>query len=147
MDNPNLSKWAIFEHRPASTYARGRVAIMGDAAHASTPYQGAGAGQAIEDALILETVLGKITHPAQLSNALKAFDAVRRPRSQKCVRTSMEAGEIIGMKPSLVGNPPDLKRIEGMLETRMNWLWDVDMPGECQKAVEIFEGLCKENGD
>ncbi|KAI1741713.1 hypothetical protein F4680DRAFT_414814 [Xylaria scruposa] len=50
---------------------------MGDAAHAITPWQGAGAGKAIEDALILATVLGRITSREEIS------DAVGRPRCQR----------------------------------------------------------------
>ncbi|RAL66883.1 hypothetical protein DID88_007665 [Monilinia fructigena] len=37
---------------------KGRIVLLGDAAHASTPHQGAGAGQAIEDAFILSNLLG-----------------------------------------------------------------------------------------
>ena len=69
---------------------------MDDAAHASIPFQGAGAGQALEDAFVLETVLGKCAEPSQLTHAFKAYDAIRRPRSQKVMRTSREAGESTG---------------------------------------------------
>lgn len=46
MEKPD--EWALFEHPPAPTYVKGKLAILGDAAHASTPHQGAGAGMAIE---------------------------------------------------------------------------------------------------
>jgi len=44
MEKPDV--WALFDHPPAPTYFKGRFALLGDAAHASTPHQGAGAGQA-----------------------------------------------------------------------------------------------------
>ncbi|RMZ74830.1 hypothetical protein DV737_g5698, partial [Chaetothyriales sp. CBS 132003] len=54
-----VSKWAIFDmaDNPANTYARGRVCIAGDAAHASSPFHGAGACMGVEDALVLVSVL------------------------------------------------------------------------------------------
>ncbi|KAF8335118.1 hypothetical protein F5887DRAFT_989602 [Amanita rubescens] len=45
---PDLSKWAIHHLKPLKTYAEQRVLLLGDAAHAMGPHQGAGAGQAIE---------------------------------------------------------------------------------------------------
>ena len=47
---------------PLPAYHRGRVAILGDAAHAMTPHLGQGACQAIEDAVVLASVAG--TEPA-----------------------------------------------------------------------------------
>ncbi|KAK3068082.1 hypothetical protein LTS18_000821, partial [Coniosporium uncinatum] len=51
MQKPDI--WALFQHDEAPFYNKGRVCLMGDAAHASTPHQGAGAGMAVEDAYVL----------------------------------------------------------------------------------------------
>ena len=59
------------------------------------------------------------------------------------MRTSREAGKLIAMKESLAGNPPDLERMEKILEGRMRWFWEEDITGECVSAGEVFEGLCK----
>ena len=79
----DLAAWAIFDYPPAPFYNKGPVAIMGDAAHASTPWQGQGASQAIEDALVLETLLGEIKDAKQIPHAFAAYDQVRRPRTQR----------------------------------------------------------------
>ncbi|KAK0507039.1 hypothetical protein JMJ35_010497 [Cladonia borealis] len=83
MDTPHLTKWAIHSHPPSRTptYVSPLTpcALIGDAAHAMPPYAGSGAGQAIEDALILSHALSLTTHPSQLHTALKAYDSVRRP--------------------------------------------------------------------
>lgn len=50
-------KWGLFHHRYTSTYYRDRVVLLGDSAHASLPFQAAGAGQGLEDALVLSNVL------------------------------------------------------------------------------------------
>jgi salicylate hydroxylase len=82
---PEPSQWAIFEHPHILTYAQSKVAILGDAAHASTPHQGAGAGQAIEDAHDLAELLGhiRVGSSSDAVAAFKAYDEVRRPRSQR----------------------------------------------------------------
>ncbi|MEH1165075.1 FAD-dependent oxidoreductase [Micromonospora sp. CPCC 205539] len=75
---------------PLPSYVRGRVALLGDAAHAMTPNLGQGAGQAIEDAVVLGAVCagGAEGLPA----ALAAYDRLRRPRSQAIARAAFRAG-------------------------------------------------------
>jgi len=43
MQKPDI--WALFNHLPAPTYFKNRTCLLGDAAHASTPHNGAGAGK------------------------------------------------------------------------------------------------------
>lgn len=73
----------MFDYPPAPFYNKGPVAIMGDAAHASTPWQGQGASQAVEDALVLETLLGRVEDMKHIPNVFAAYDQVRRPRTQR----------------------------------------------------------------
>ena len=112
-------------------------AMLGDAAHATTPYQGQGAGQAIEDALVISAVLAKVQTPNQIPNALAAYDQIRRPRAQRIVETSREAGLLAGM--SLQGVGDDLDKMGGNLKTRMHWVWNRDMVAQAGEAVELFE--------
>jgi 2-polyprenyl-6-methoxyphenol hydroxylase-like FAD-dependent oxidoreductase len=115
------------------------VCMMGDGAHASTPYQGQGAGQATEDALVLESLLGRITDKKQIAAAFKAYDQVRRPRTQKVVATSREAGELLSQTIPSIGG--DLQKIKQQVETRMFWMWDKDMNEQVQEAVKAMEGF------
>ncbi|MDG4810323.1 FAD-dependent oxidoreductase [Micromonospora sp. WMMD1120] len=75
---------------PLPSYVRGRVALLGDAAHPMTPNLGQGAGQAIEDAVVLGAVCAG--GAADVPGALAAYDAQRRPRSQSVARASFTAG-------------------------------------------------------
>ncbi|MEV4120141.1 FAD-dependent monooxygenase [Micromonospora sp. NPDC049645] len=75
---------------PLPSYVQGRVALLGDAAHAMTPNLGQGAGQAIEDAVVLGAVCARGAEG--LPAALVAYDAQRRPRSQAVARASVVAG-------------------------------------------------------
>ena len=121
MASGDLSAWAMYDMRPAPVYNKGNVAMMGDAAHASTPYQGQGASQAIEDALVLETLLGEVKDKKHIPLAFAAYDEVRRPRTQRCVTTSRESGDLTTMKAPGVGD--DISKIRSKLVTRMHWLW------------------------
>lgn len=54
----NPSAWAIHSTHPLlDSYTNGRVALMGDAAHAMLPHLGAGAGQGLEDAFVIVKLL------------------------------------------------------------------------------------------
>lgn len=111
--------------------------MMGDAAHATTPYQGQGAGQAIEDALVLERLLGRVRDRKNVGNAFRAYERVRKERSQRVVETSREAGLLVGMLEEGVGG--DLGLMRERLEGRMGWIWDGDLERQNGEAVRLFE--------
>lgn len=76
---------------PLPSYAVGRIALLGDAAHAMTPNLGQGACQALEDAVVLAAALG--AEPT-VETALARYDAERRPRSQAVARAAGQAGRM-----------------------------------------------------
>jgi 2-polyprenyl-6-methoxyphenol hydroxylase-like FAD-dependent oxidoreductase len=65
---------------PLPALARGRVALLGDAAHTMTPDLGQGGCQAFEDAVALGAVLDG-TGPAEVGAALNRYDTLRRRRT------------------------------------------------------------------
>lgn len=69
----------------------GRVAILGDAAHAMTPHLGQGACQAFEDAVTLAALVAG-TDPEAIPSALPGYTALRKPRTSDIVRRSHRAG-------------------------------------------------------
>lgn len=76
---------------PLPSYTAGRVALLGDAAHAMTPNLGQGACQALEDAVVLAAALAAEPTPEA---ALARYDAERRPRSQAVARAARQAGRM-----------------------------------------------------
>lgn len=132
--------WALFNHRPARTYfqARPRICLVGDAAHASTPHQGAGAGMCIEDCYILGELLGDATDVDDLEKVFQAYDMVRRPRSLKLVETSREAGMLYEFEEP---EGDDLEAIARNAEQRMSWIWDTDISMDLKSAKSILKKL------
>lgn len=76
-------KWELFDTLPLPTFYKANVALLGDFAHATLRHQGSGAGQVVEDALILAEVLADVNTKtaADIPLAFKAYDVIRRPRS------------------------------------------------------------------
>jgi 2-polyprenyl-6-methoxyphenol hydroxylase-like FAD-dependent oxidoreductase len=75
-------------------WARGRVALLGDAAHALTPNMGQGAGMAMEDAAVLAQELSKASRgETDVPAALTSYVARRQRRVETIVRLSREIGE------------------------------------------------------
>ncbi|GAA1023314.1 MULTISPECIES: FAD-dependent monooxygenase [Amycolatopsis] len=75
---------------PLPSYVSGRVAFLGDAAHAMQPNLGQGACQALEDAVTLAHALSS----ADLDTALTRYDAERRPRSQAIALAARQTGRM-----------------------------------------------------
>jgi 2-polyprenyl-6-methoxyphenol hydroxylase-like FAD-dependent oxidoreductase len=75
----------IYRLPPLRTYVRGRVALLGDAAHAMTPNLGQGGAQAIEDAVVLAAA---VSTAADVGAALADYDRQRRPRTQAVSRAA-----------------------------------------------------------
>lgn len=76
---------------PLPHYANGRVLLMGDAAHATTPNMGQGACQAIEDAVILAKEWSILKNPQA---AFQSFNDRRMARTQGIIRQSAKIGQL-----------------------------------------------------
>jgi len=127
-------------HHPAPFYNSGPIVIIGDAAHATTPFQGAGAGQAIEDALVLSALFRYVRLPSHVPYAFSAFDAVRRERTQRVVRTSRDAMNLYAFKDGVVNGEPG--RWKKVWDERMRWIWEIDLVEHCYEALGRFtEGI------
>ncbi|WP_410635429.1 FAD-dependent monooxygenase [Amycolatopsis sp. cmx-4-83] len=75
---------------PLPTYVRGRIALLGDAAHAMPPFLGQGGCQALEDAVVLAHAMST----TDVLKGLKTYDEERRPRSQKVAKESVRMGKL-----------------------------------------------------
>jgi salicylate hydroxylase len=83
-------KWALYDRDPIPAWTRGRVTLLGDAAHPMLPYLGQGACQAIEDGTVLATAL--VAAGADPPAGLGRYERTRRPRASLVVLTARERG-------------------------------------------------------
>jgi salicylate hydroxylase len=73
-------RWALFDRAPLEQWTAGRVALLGDAAHAMLPFLAQGAAQGVEDAVTLADCL-KSAKSDTVETALKRYEELRRPRA------------------------------------------------------------------
>ncbi|KAE9369302.1 FAD/NAD(P)-binding domain-containing protein [Stipitochalara longipes BDJ] len=151
IDEPE--KWALFDHLPAPTYAKGNFCILGDAAHASTPHLGSGAGCAIEDVHLLSGLLtpSLINSASDIKYAFLAYDTLRRPRSQELVRKSREQGHMLELEsnvPSLADGNQDAwqEYLEREMDVNPRWVWNADLESMLVQAKDVFE-ISRQNGE
>jgi 2-polyprenyl-6-methoxyphenol hydroxylase-like FAD-dependent oxidoreductase len=89
----------IYDLDPLDEWVRGRVALLGDSAHAMTPNMGQGGCQAIEDAV----VLGKCLRLAlTIAEALQRYQSQRLPHANHVLRTSRRIGQAVTIANPLV---------------------------------------------
>jgi len=72
-------RWALYDRDPSPNWTKGRLTLLGDAAHPMLPHLGQGANQAIEDGMALATILAR-ADAASAPAALAAYEKLRRER-------------------------------------------------------------------
>ena len=83
-------KWALYDRDPIPRWTRGRVTVLGDAAHPMLPYLGQGACQAIEDGAVLATAL--TAEAADPVTGLARYERTRLPRTSQAALAARERG-------------------------------------------------------
>jgi salicylate hydroxylase len=129
------TKWALFVLQHDAAYYKGRVCLVGDSAHATVPHLGAGAGMAMEDSYVLSSLIASVGSVQGIEQAFRAYDAVRRPRTQECIRRSMASSRAYGMKSSDVRD--DAAALKEHLEESFHWIWHEDLEDELNRAKKI----------
>ncbi|MGA9380268.1 MAG: FAD-dependent urate hydroxylase HpxO [Phormidium sp.] len=99
--NPlETNRLEIHDIGPIDTFVRGRVALLGDAAHTTTPDLGQGGCQAMEDAEVLTRYL--LTTNISVEDALKRYESERKERANAIVlKARKRADQIHGKEPEI----------------------------------------------
>ncbi|MBV9829298.1 MAG: FAD-dependent monooxygenase [Alphaproteobacteria bacterium] len=85
-------KWGLFDRDPLPRWTDGRVTLLGDSAHAMLPFLAQGAAMGIEDGCVLAEVIAR--SPDDLDGALRAYEALRVPRTRRAVLGSRERAKL-----------------------------------------------------
>lgn len=132
-NQPELEALYMWDHPKAASFVSGPVCVTGDAAHSTTPWQGSGGGMSIEDSLILSALLGRAETPEEAVVALKVYDQVRRPRTQRIVESSRTIGDM------LVGvHELDPETAKSFM-SRWDFIIDIDMEKHRDEALQMME--------
>ncbi|UKZ81663.1 hypothetical protein TrVFT333_009435 [Trichoderma virens FT-333] len=75
----NVKRWPLYIHDPYPTWVKGRIVLVGDAAHPMLPYGGQGAMMAIEDGGILGALFANVL-PDQIDARLSKYQQLRKNR-------------------------------------------------------------------
>lgn len=144
VDKP--TRWAVHTVGPLRDFISGRVALIGDAAHAMTPHQGSGAGQSIEDAYVLATLLGhSCTTVDTIPRALQVYNAVRRPYANQVAERSHLNGryftlEYNGVDFDQLSGEEQLDQLQGLGNAiTRNWEWSWATTLNVRDAVRMLE--------
>ena len=77
--NPNtLYRWALHDRPPMKQWSKGRIILLGDAAHPMLPFLAQGAAMAIEDGAVLADCISSYKDKEK---SLKYFEQIRKPRT------------------------------------------------------------------
>ncbi|KAI0294488.1 salicylate hydroxylase [Multifurca ochricompacta] len=141
LDGLKITRWAVHSLETLPFYSSGNVAILGDAAHAMPPFQGAGAGQAIEDALVLSTLLAhERTTKRNAQQVLEIYSRVRQPVATEVARRSRVNGEYFSLRPLRSDfTLPSLKEVTGRIQENFEWVSETDAGLDLERAIELLQ--------
>jgi salicylate hydroxylase len=127
------SKWGLFTRPLTQNWGRGRLQLIGDAAHAMLPNAGQGACQAFEDAYILGRWLDACRDPAE---AFANFRRVRIPRVHGVQRLSLSNARFKHMRDA-AAQKEAIGTGTGSVHGKSDWVWGYDPVADWDKEPVV----------
>ncbi len=97
----NMQRWEIRDRKPRKQWGKGRVTLLGDAAHPTSPYAAYGAGMSIEDGYFLARELDAvdIADTTAVRGALQAYEDRRKPHTKSVTELAYMNGRMFHRLP------------------------------------------------
>jgi salicylate hydroxylase len=127
------SKWGLFTRPLTQNWGRGRIQLIGDAAHAMLPNAGQGACQAFEDSYVLARWLDACRDPAE---AFANFRRIRIPRVHGVQRLSLSNARFKHMRDA-GAQKQSIAAGTGSVHGNSHWVWGYDPVAEWDKAPDV----------
>ena len=119
-------RWGLFAVRPLQTWQRGRVVLLGDAAHGMLPHHGQGANLTIEDAITLAELLNT-RGVEEFDGAMQCYQTLRRARTRIVQRSARATNTLLHLPDEAVdGRAATLARVP----ERFGWIHAFDALGD-----------------
>lgn len=120
--SPGWRKWPLFDRAPLKSFHKGRVVLLGDAAHPMLPFLAQGSAQAIEDAAVLGLAFGG---GQGVIAAFAAYSAARTARTAKVQAVSRRQGSLYHFSgPAAFARDFAMSAMRSEnLAARMDWLY------------------------
>jgi salicylate hydroxylase len=125
--------WGLFDHPVLPDWARGRVALLGDACHPMLPFLAQGAAMALEDAWVLAAELAAAA--PDLPRGLAGFEDRRRGRATRVQRAAARNAKVYHMRAPLprtalhLGLGAASRLAPELLLARFDWLFGANVVG------------------
>ena len=127
--------WGLYDREPLANWSRGRVTLLGDAAHTMLPYVGQGVNQAIEDSVTLAIFLREADGPEGIVGAFKRYTTARLQRTAIMQASSRRTGSQLDSQAEF----EDIKKRDAEMragrEFRRNFFFDYDAVAVAEKAL------------
>ena len=119
----HMQRWEIRDRPPLKQWSKGRITLVGDAAHPTSPYAAYGAGMSIEDGYFLARELAAIdmSDTSAVRGALQRFEDRRKPHTIKVTQGAYFTGKMFHHLPKplrplrdwVFDNTPFLQKMVG----------------------------------
>jgi salicylate hydroxylase len=123
-------RWGLYDREPLPTWSRGRLTLLGDAAHPMLPHAGQGANQAIEDGVALAAILAQ-SDRASVPRALGVYESVRRERTAGVQQMSRQNGTRYEASDNLATRDRQMSN----QSVDRAWIWSYDAEAEAAAAM------------
>jgi salicylate hydroxylase len=127
------SKWGLFTRPLTRNWGRGRIELIGDAAHAMLPNAGQGACQAFEDAYILSRWMAACPDPAE---AFANFRRIRIPRVHGVQRLSFANARFKHLRDA-TAQKQSIAAGTGSVHGNSDWVWGYDPVADWDKTPVV----------
>ncbi|KAE8415988.1 hypothetical protein BDV36DRAFT_214074 [Aspergillus pseudocaelatus] len=150
-------KWPLVSGSLLNRWTRGKLVILGDAAHAMLPYMSQGAAMAVEDGVALARSISYMQSQEQLTEALAIFEKVRILRAGQMQEASLLNGQLwhfadgpmqeardAAMEPEVEGLSFSHSPNQWSDPATQMWCYGYEAEREIDQAWAEWKGLRKE---
>jgi len=136
----HLQRWEIRDRPPLRQWSKGRVTLVGDAAHPTSPYAAYGAGMSIEDGYFLARELAAcdIGDAVSVHRALLAYENRRKPHTARFSQQAYFTGKLFHHAP------PMLRPLRNLVLDHtpfLQWMIGDSMPQQIVSQLEDIDEL------